>query len=225
MTRLISRISLNLISLNHQKERTSELIAILEEAGGLTVRARNMMSSDTDIIKYQKQIKEFEDWFQLALVKLDKAVIDSDFQGLNLMNGQVLITPFDFKGQHKLVTAGLELTVSGLGIRKADFSNLIALQNGRIDAMNAIDIVVTVRNMIAEHISILEISLGFAKETIELSKDVLEKIATSTINLEMAGLKTLYDLGNNILDGDSLALPAQQDILNSFKSSPNMEDI
>ena len=225
MTDLVKRIDDHLVILEHQKNRTFDIIAILEEAGGLSIRARNLMATPADTEKYQKNIKEFEDWFRIAMAKLDKAVAESTFQGINLMNGESLITNYDSKGQNKLVTAGIKLTCAELGIREPNFKTLFEVQNSRIDAMNAIDIVVTVRNIIASHMTSLNINRDFAVGSIELSHAAHPLLALSQLTTETTALKKLNDIGDKILGDAPLADPPQQEILDSFASSPNMEDI
>lgn len=226
---LIARLDANIIILENQKERTSHLIGVLEEAGGLTVRARNLMSTPDDISKYQKQIKEFQDWFVLARAKFDNLSKESTYQGINLMNGDRLETFFDAKGHNKLVTEGIALNCTELGIREPDFSTLFTVQNARIDVMNAIDIVVTVRNTISAHISDLTISRDFAIHATEMARESYAGLKSSNLVSEMSGLKKLSDLGDKILGDEPMADPAQQEILKSFAASPlldpNMEDI
>jgi hypothetical protein len=219
-TTLIGRLVQNIQILEHQKEKATALIHILEEGGGLTVRARNMMTTAEDLIKYAPKIKELEDWFNLIRAKFDKTALESGTDGVNLMNGERLETLFDTKGQNKLVTEGIVLSCEALGIREPHFVDLYSLQNARIDVMNAIDIAVTVRNTIAAHITTLSISQDFALQAIELAKTSYSKLGTSNLETEMTALIKLGTLGDKILGDEKLADPVQQEILNSFASSP-----
>lgn len=225
IARLVSAFQKNIDILEHQKNQTSILISFLEECGGLTIRAKNMMSTPEDKIKYQKQILEFQDWFKISLEKLDKAVADSEYQGINLMNGGSLITALDKKGQSKLVTEGIALTSTALGIRQPDFSTIFTTQNARIDIMNAIDMVVTVRNIIASHASNLQIGVGVAAQSTELASHAHQHLKNTTLIDETKSLLQLQMKNKNILGDDPLAEPAQQETLNNFASSPPMEDI
>ena len=225
---LIDRLNHNIQILEHQKIKATELSHILEEAGGLTVRARNLMSTPEDILAYQSKIKEFEDWFNSTRQKFDQAALDSGTNGVNLMNGERLETLFDTKGQNKLVTEGIVLSCEALGIRAPDFSSLFTLQNARIDVMNAIDIVVTVKNTVAAHIITLIISRDFALQALELAKTSTANLGTSNLEKEMLALKELDKLGDQIFGDEKMADPAQQEILNSFASpfpSPTTEEI
>ncbi|HAJ89526.1 MAG TPA: hypothetical protein DCM27_00705 [Rhodospirillaceae bacterium] len=222
---LISRFDRNIEILEHQKNQALLLVSILEEAGGLTVRARNLMSTPEDIQKYAEKIKEFENWFDLTRSKFDKASADSAIDGINLMDGGRLETVLDAGGKNKLVTEGIALTCAALGIRPPDFSTLYSLQNARIDVMNALDIVITVKNTIAAHIINLTINRDFALQAIELVKISYAKLGTTNAENEMSALLKLGDMGESMFGGEKMAETAQQDLLNSFKSSPNMEDI
>ena len=214
----------NIEILEHQKNQTTLLIGFLEECGGLAIRARNMMTSESDKIKFQKQISEFADWFKIALGKLDKAVSNSEYQGINLMNGGSLITPLDKKGQSKLVTEGIVLTSTALGIRDPDFSTMFTTQNARIDVMNAIDMIVTVRNIIASHISIIQIGASVASQSKDLANSVQNNLAHTNLMAETKALLSLSNQEKKILGEDPLAEPAQQETLNNFASSTPMED-
>lgn len=221
---LIDRLDQNIRILENQKEKATSLIHILEEAGGLTVRARNMLTTPEDATKYITQIKEVEEWFRQVRLKFDKAALESGIDGINLMNGDRLETPFDSKGQNKLITEGMVLSCAELGIRPPDFSTAFTTQNARIDVMNAIDIVVTVRNTISAHMNDLIISHDFAIQAVELAKTSYTNLGSSNIDTETKGLIKLGILGDKILGEEKMADPIQQEILNSFAASPNMED-
>lgn len=222
---LVLRLNENIVILEHQKEKASILVSILEEAGGLTVRARKLMTTPEDIQKYEQKIKDFQDLFQLTLLKFDKTSIESGTSGVNLMNGDRLETLFDTKGQNKLVTEGIVLSSQSLGIRPPNFSTSYTLQNARIDVMNAIDIVITVRNTITAHIANLTINREFALQSVDFAETAHQKIGSSDQEAEVLSLKKLGMLGDKILGDEKLANPIQEEILTSFASSPNMEDI
>lgn len=225
ITKLVSIFEKNIAILEHQKNQTSLLIAILEECGGLTIRARNKMTTSQDKEKFQKEIAEFENWFRITLKKLDKAVVDSDYNGINLMNGGSIITPLDDKGQRQLTTEGLVLTTTSLGIRDPDFSDTFSTQNSRIDVMNAIDMVVTIRNIISSHISSLKMGVIVATHSLELAKEIQPRIFDTCLLNETSALLRLDTQSRSILGDESMAEPSQQEILKNFASSAPLEDI
>lgn len=223
ITSLIRLFEKNLEILEHQKIRCAEIIGILEEGGGLTVRARNFMTTPQDAEKYKDKIKETENLFRTVLVKLDKAIEASDLNGINLTNGDVLKTCFDPKDENALITQGIQLTAQNLGIRPPDFSTVLGVQNSRIDVMNAIDMAVTLRNIITSDHTTLLISRDFSQEAIDTSSRAESALKSTTAHNEPTALKNLAD--SNPVSDSPLAEPTQQETLHSFASSPNMEDI
>ncbi len=224
-SKLIDRLDQSIQILEHQKMRSMDLIAFLEEAGGLTVRARNLMTTPEDQSKYAPQIKEFENSFKVACHNFDKAALESGMNGINLMNGDHLETVYDTKGQNKLITEGMVLSSETLGVRQPDFTSTYTLQNSRIDVMNAIDIVVTIKNTISAHISDLSTYHEFALHAVDFAQASYDKIGSTDTESEVLGLIKLEKMGQKILGDDALADPAQQEILTSFASSPNMEGL
>ncbi len=233
---LIHTLETNLDILAHQKNRCSEVIAHLEEAGGLTVRARNTLSPTTSLTpgaplsspmheKTIHQLKEFESWFLRALEKLDTAVAESYIHDTNLLNGGSLITTLDERGTNNLVTQGFPLTSDALGIRKPDFSTLFSIQNARIDVMNAMDMAITLRNIISAQETTLAISRDFALQTLEMAESAKTHISRASPLAEPAALTLLHAKASTLFGDEPLAEPPQHEIFQNFASSPTMEDI
>lgn len=233
---LILTLETNLDILAHQKLRCGEIIALLEEAGGLTVRARNILNPTISLTlgstpsspmdeKTIHQLKEFESWFLRALEKLDTAVAESYIHDTNLLNGGSLITALDEKGTNSLVTQGFSLTSEALGIRKPDFSTLFSIQNARIDVMNAMDMAVTLRNIISAQEITLAISRDFALQTLEMAESAKANIPQTSPLAEPSALKLLHAKASTLFGDEPLAEPPQHEIFQNFASSPTMEDI
>lgn len=211
--------------LEFQKLRTHDIIAILEEAGGLTVRARNVIQASANGKTDLKSLNEFEEWFRIALKKLNQCSEESTINGVNLMLGNSLETVLDKKSNNKLITPGLLLTADELGIRQPDFSTEFSIQNSRIDIMNALDVVVSLRNTISSRLEELKTAHEFAIQTIQQFDLDSQRSAQLDVRAEAASLQELLAKGTNILDGETLAEPSQHQLLQYFTTSPNMEDI
>ena len=221
--KLISQFENNIDILSLQKDHCTNISAILEEAGGLTVRARHLVTIPQDAEKHHDKIKDLENLFITTLSKLDKYVSSATDGGINLLNGGNLETKFDNKGEHSLTTNGICLDSKNLGIRTPDFSTLLNVQNSRIDVMNAIDMAVTLRNTISSDISALKSSLSLSISTIDNAHSAVISLNAENPSVEHHRIQNL-DISTAI-GNDPLAEPPQQDILNSFAASPNMEDI
>ena len=160
-----------------------------------------------------------------ALEKLDTAVAESSYRGTNLLSGESLVTALDEKGTNSFVTQGFPLTSDALGIRKPDFSTLFSIQNARIDVMNAIDMAVTLRNIISAQETTLAISRDFALQTVEIAEIAKANLSQTSPLTEPSALKLLHAKASTLFGDEPLAEPPQHEIFQNFASSPTMEDI
>lgn len=153
-----------------------EAIATLEELGGLSIRARNLMQETDGATKYKIKIDEAQNWYKLALEKLDKQVADfavtSQGEHINLLKGEKIETRFDASGSASLVTQGIDLSTQSIGLKAPDFSSLHAIQNARIDVANALDLAVTLRNIVTADISTIKVRREFCETSILLLSQI-----------------------------------------------------
>jgi hypothetical protein len=221
--KLTAHLQNNIKTLTLQKQRCSDIIAILEELGGLTVRARNFVTTPQDAEKYKDRTKDTENLFKSTLTKLDKTVSLSHDNGLNLCAGESLKTIFDTRDENHLLTSGISLDSTNLGIRAPNFSTMLAVQNSRIDVMNALDMAVTLRNIISSDIETLTIAHDFTLEAISNATSAEKLLGNSNTPDEAAGLRKLT--AQKTLCDEPLADEKQQEILENFAATPNMEEI
>jgi hypothetical protein len=227
ITIISSTIEKNLIILEHQQQKCVEAIAVLEEAGGLSVRARNFSSSDPDGTKYADKINECQNWFQMTLSKLDVLVRGASYPDsehpVNLLMGGTLSTFLDAKKKTVINTEGMVLTAESLGIRPPNFSSSFTIQNARIDVMNAIDMVVTLRNIISFHINQMTSCLEVIGYTLSLAKAQIESHPNSDLMEETRALKALQDLGSKLTGDEAMADEVQSNLLKNFASQYSEE--
>lgn len=225
ITSLLSGFSKNLEILNRSHAAVVSAISIVEEAGGLTVRARNYVTPPTDPLKFSDKIREIEDQFLAVLDKLDVHINQSNIEGVNLMKGDELITVFDLNGQNSLKTQGFPLTSDVLGFRKPNFHTVMNVQYSRIDVMNAMDLFVTLRNMIAGDIVLLKNRMAFASEAIEAT--VLNPVHLKTFMTVQESVP-LFKIQHESFLGDeetSLAQDSQSSVLQFFTEDTSHHDI
>ncbi len=208
----------NLETLEAAFSATQTVIEYLEEAGGLTVRARNLAQEENGLERYRDKIKETEDFFLKTLIKLDTHIKDTSEKCTHLLSGASLVIKFDHLGHSTLTTQGINLQSEHLSFRKPDFSSLHTIQNSRIDVANAIDLAVTLRNMISSDIMTIktrrefcEIALSFLSQ----AQDFLNSNTPESFD-EKISIKELLEQ-SLFHEDEPLAGDGQSALLNSFK--------
>lgn len=191
---------------------TQDVIAILEETGGLTVRARNMMQEKNGKEQYAVQIAEAQEKFGRTLAKLDERINAVHQNGINLLEGDSITIRFDTKGLSNLTFQGMDLRADSLGFRKPDFSDLHGIQNSRIDVANAIDLAVTLRNMVSSDIAVIQTRREFCETALALLSLAQEQNDSPPIDIEhFMSIRPSSD------DNEFLAGGAQAQLLGYFK--------
>ncbi|MDY0030146.1 MAG: hypothetical protein RBR86_09425 [Pseudobdellovibrionaceae bacterium] len=216
---VLSGFEKNLELLEAALTDTQEAIAILEEAGGQTIRARNMAETQDFQQKFSEQIAQCADWYKRSLLKLDNHIRNSgDGKDINLLNGDALIIRFDLQDDSTLITQGINLTPLGLGIREPDFSNAHTIQNSRIDISNAIDLATTLKNMVSSDIATIKTRREFCEIAMSFLTQAQESLADGKTDLFTDDvLEQLFSESDLLNTDESLALDAQGDLLKVFK--------
>ncbi len=203
---LLGQFQKSLDLLNYFLSATAEVIGIIEEAGGLTVRARNYLQEEKTPGQYKNEIEKFAIQYTKTLDKLDAYISEHAFEGINLLKGDTWTTIFDGKGEHRLLTPGVNLTSSALGFRAPNFSNMMAVQASRIDVMNALDMCGALRNILLADVFTLETRMDFARESL-LSAAASRKTLSNakhtdekTSHTKIANKPLPYKLADEALD-------------------------
>lgn len=200
-------------------EATQSSIAILEEAGGLCVRARNYAQENNGETKYAEKLKELDGVYQKAIAKLNSHVKNWVSDGsANLLVGDSLSTVFDPEGHSTLITQGISLLPEDLGIRDPDFSTLHSIQNSRIDITNSIDLAVTLRNIISADISTIKTRREFCEIAMSLLTKTQDYLASSSSLEEPSAYLEMCRNFVSPADGGALAEEEQLMTLTSFKT-------
>ena len=206
VTGLLEKFENSLNVLNYFLSTTADVIGILEEAGGLTVRARNYLREEKTVGQYKSEINHFLDFYVKTLEKLDTYIEGHSYNGINLLNGDNWTTFFDSKGEHRLLTPGVTLTSKALGFRTPDFSTVMLVQACRIDVMNAMDMCGALRNILLADIFTLETRMDFARESLISAANSRKLMSAENISDEKAALIKIaskplpYKLADEALD-------------------------
>ena len=182
--------------------------------GGTIVRES---SGQTTIYSgIQTDVASFEDRYNKILTEISATAADSGFNGINLLNGNDLLTIFNEDGTSNLSTVGDDLSASGLGLSFADFSTsaLVNSSAAELDAANT-----TVRNFggsLATDIQLIQTRETFTRETVQTLQSGSDDLTLADLNEEGANLLALQTRQQLGVTSLSLASQAQQGVLRLF---------
>lgn len=215
---ILSGVEASLDLLEGAGDRISGLIGLFEEAGGQTVRARNYLQEKEGGVLYRDKVDAARDAYIHILERIGNLITENGSGGEgNLLMGGNVVTPFDREGQVVLVTQGIALSPADLGFRPADFSDLFHVQNARVDIANALDLAMTLRNMIAGDIVTLKTRREFCETALSCLSSAEEKLSgrdSSGDGLDVASFVSLAPTGAD--EGEALAAEAQAALIGVF---------
>lgn len=202
--------------LTMSRDLVDEVIAIIEEGGGITVRARDTLKTASGFEGNKQRLEELEIRFLGTLTKIEQVIERATIKGINLLKGDSLFIHFDTEGKSKLETRGINLTPKALEFRKPLFNSLERVQDSRIDVMNAIDIATTLRHVINSDLFMLQGREEFSKETMANLVDETKATDNTTLKDEAANLLALQ-IRQQLSENEApLAGDAARDILSQF---------
>ena len=215
LQKLLDSVAKNISALSTSRDRASEAVGILEEAGGLTVRARETLKTNAGYEGNKDRLSALETAFTGALEKLAQLVDSSNVAGVNLLKGETLTTSFDAEGKNIFETSGLDISPEVLEFRKPDFSSLEKVQDSRIDVMNAIDVATTLRHVLSSDLMLMQTRQEFSQNTISTLSEGAN-IPVADLGDEAANLLALQIRQQLSASDASLASESQQHILKQF---------
>jgi hypothetical protein len=215
--KLLDTLDRSITTLTSSRDSINEVVALIEEAGGITIRARDTLKTAAGYEGNKDRLAELENRYKTVLAKIDATVAAADIRGVNLLKGHTLTTSFgDRTGGSDLVTHGYDLTSAGLEFRTPDFSSPFKVQDSRIDVMNGIDIAVTLRHQVTSDIMLIQTRQEFSQNTIETLNAGASSIRLNDLGEEAANLLALQirqQLGET---DESLASESQRHLLKQF---------
>lgn len=215
LQKLLDGIDKNISTLATSRDLAQVTVGLLEEAGGITVRARDTLKTAAGYEGNKGRIAELETRFTATLEKLAQLVDSASVNGVNLLRGETLQTDFDQKGKSQFITTGLDMTPEALEFRRPDFSTVEKVQDSRIDVMNAMDIATTLRHVLSSDLMLMQTRQEFSQSTI-LTMNAGADIAVADLGDEAASLLALQLRQQLTGSDDSLAAEGQQHILKQF---------
>ncbi len=216
LQKLLDKVEKSISTLASSRDHVQNAVGLLEEAGGITIRARDTLKTAAGYEGNKDRLVELEDRFTAVLEKLDNLVNSAISGDVNLLKGETLTTTFDAEGKNQFNTTGLNLSPEALEFRNPDFSSLEKVQDARIDVMNAIDIGTTLRHIISSDLMLLQTRQEFSQSTISTLAEGAQSIPVADLGDEAANLLALQ-IRQQLTDSDiQLAAESQQHLLRQF---------
>lgn len=184
----------------------------LDFAGGSTGALEFSPSSgaaDSTLAQLQADFNELRG-------QIDDLVGDASYSGVNLLNGDDLVTNFNEDATSSLTTSGVTFTAQGLGITTASFSDAATIST---TATQVDDALTTVRNFgttLANDLAVIQTRQDFTSQainTLEAGADDLTIADQNAEGARLLALQTRQQLGVTSL---ALASQSQQSVLRLF---------
>lgn len=156
------------------------------------------------------------DDYNTILDQIDQLVIDANYRGTNLLNGDQLTTYFNEDNSNSLTTTGVDFTANGLNLTTASFRSTSSIELNASQARSALEDVRSFGATLANNLAVIQIRQDFTKETVNTLKAGAEELTVADQNEEGANLlalQTRQALGVTAL---SLASQSQQSVLRLF---------
>jgi flagellin len=148
--------------------------------------------------------------------QIDSLVEDANFRGVNLLNGDDLVTFFNEDNSNSLTTDGATFNSTGLGITEASFRGLSGVELSISQLQIALNDVRAFGSSLSNSLAIIQTRRDFTESTISTLKAGAGDLTKADENEEGANLlalQTRQQLGVTAL---SLAAQSQQSVLRLF---------
>lgn len=178
--------------------------------------ANNIASENIVFARGAGRLASLEQQFDSLLSQIDGLVDDAGYAGVNLLNGQELVTYFNEDRTSKLTTKGQSLKYGDLGLDSANFGSSEKVSDVIDKVKTALDTVREFGSLLANDLSVIQTRESFTKGLVETLSEGSDKLTLADQNEEGAkllSLQTRQQLGVTAL---SLAAQSQQAILRLF---------
>ncbi|MEN6465398.1 MAG: flagellin [Syntrophaceae bacterium] len=191
------------------------------------------IESITDLLKSAKSIANSalsaEDAAELAdyitqfndiMAQIDTMAADSDYDGVNLLNGDTLTITFDETGNSTISIAGFTATSTGLGITAVDaatgWTTSTAIQASITEINDAISTLRTESKTLSSDLNTVQTRQDYTTNLITLLKEGAGNLVNADTNEESVNLTTLETQQQLALTSLSIANSVNQNVLTLF---------
>lgn len=148
--------------------------------------------------------------------QIDTLVADAQYRGINLLNGDDLVTFFNENNTSSLRTTGSIFTADGLGITEAAFRSSEQIELTASQSREALGVVRSFGSTLANNLSIIQTRRDFTEGTITTLKAGADDLTVADQNEEGANLLALQTRQQLGVTSLSLAAQSQQSVLRLF---------
>ena len=148
--------------------------------------------------------------------QIDSLVADAQYRGINLLNGDDLVTFFNENNTSSLTTSGVTFTANGLSITEASFRSSTEIELSATQARNALEAVRSFGSSLANNLSIIQTRQTFTEQTINTLQAGADDLVVADQNEEGANLLALQTRQALGVTSLSLASQSQQSVLRLF---------
>lgn len=148
--------------------------------------------------------------------QIDTLVNDAQYRGVNLLNGDNLVTYFNENNSSSLTTEGQIFTADGLGVNAASFRSSAEIEESAVQARDALAAVRSFGSSLANNLSVIQTRREFTEGTIVTLNAGASDLTRADENEEGANLLALQTRQQLGVTSLSLASQSQQSVLRLF---------
>lgn len=217
IAKILGNISDSVSVVRDTQDRLNQITALLEQAGGIAIRARDTLRTTEDVSTVQSKLDELSTRFAKTLTDID-ATASTTTAIPNLLQGETLVTSFDASDRITAETPGIFIGSAGLGLYPIAYAEATPEQadNVRAAVTTAIDEVKLYKQQLGSDLNTLQTRQDFSLNAMQLlssqsAAPVLPSSAEESANL--LALQLRQQLSGNEF---TLANDTQRALLQQF---------
>lgn len=186
------------------------------DADGALGGAGNFDSEFFNFVGTSIDLEQFESDFNSLREQITDIVEDARFRGVNLLNGDNLITTFNEDSTNTLTTQGQDFSAVGLGLDEANFTTAASVQLSIDDVEAALSRIRNFGQSIANDLAVIQTRRDFTEQTINTLQSGADDLTVADQNEEGANLLALQTRQQLGVTSLALAAQSQQAVLRLF---------
>ncbi len=207
IAKVLEKISDSVSTIRDTQGRLGQITSLLEQAGGIAVRARDTLKASPDADAVKSKLDELSTRFAKVLDEIDAVATKTDIVP-NLLQGESLETGFDAAGTVSFETPGIFIGSKGLGLYPIAYAESTAEEadDVRAQVTNSLDQLKLFRQQLGSDLNTLQTRQDFSLNAMQiLSTDsaVLPSSAEESANLLALQLRQQLAGSDVTLAGES----------------------